>query len=40
LRGQRPAAIAVVHVATSIPDAEIADRLQRSATTIREAFEG
>jgi len=40
LRGQRPAAIAVVHVATSIDDAEIAARLQRSATTIREALEG
>lgn len=40
LRGQRPAAIAVVHVATSMADAEIAERLQRSAMTIREAFEG
>ena len=40
LRGQRPAAIAVVHVATSIDDAEIAARLQRSAITIREALEG
>ncbi|MFK4853066.1 IclR family transcriptional regulator [Microbacterium sp. ZW T6_19] len=40
LRGQRPAAIAVVHVATAIDDAEIAARLQRSAITIREALEG
>lgn len=38
LRGQRPAAIAVVHVATDRSDAEIAARLQRSATTIREAL--
>lgn len=40
LRGQRPAAIAVVHVATDLDDAEIAARLQRSAMTIREALEG
>ena len=40
LRGQRPAAIAVVHVATAIDDAEIAARLKRSATTIREALDG
>lgn len=38
LRGQRPAAIAVVHVATDRTAAEIAARLQRSATTIREAL--
>lgn len=38
LRGQRPAAIAVLHVATDQTDAEIAARLQRSATTIREAL--
>jgi DNA-binding IclR family transcriptional regulator len=38
LRGQRPAAIAVVHVATDRTDAEIAARLQRSAATIREAL--
>ncbi|MDR2320907.1 MAG: helix-turn-helix domain-containing protein [Microbacterium sp.] len=38
LRGQRPAAIAVVHVATDRTDAEIAARLQRSATTIRDAL--
>lgn len=40
LRGQRPAAIAVVHVATDRTDAEIAARLQHSATTIREALGG
>ncbi|WP_217183104.1 IclR family transcriptional regulator [Streptomyces sp. AC495_CC817] len=40
LRGQRPAAIAVVHVATALDDAEIATRLQRSASVIREALEG
>jgi DNA-binding IclR family transcriptional regulator len=40
LRGQRPAAYAVVHVATAIDDAEIAARLNRSATTIREALDG
>ncbi|WP_149084684.1 MULTISPECIES: IclR family transcriptional regulator [Microbacterium] len=40
LRGQRPAAIAVVHVATDLDDGEIAARLQRSATLIREALEG
>ena len=40
LRGQRPAAIAVVHVATDRTDAEIAGRLQRSATTIRESLGG
>ena len=38
LRAQRPAAIAVVHVATDRSDAEIAERLARSATTIREAL--
>ncbi|MBO9626593.1 MAG: helix-turn-helix domain-containing protein [Microbacterium sp.] len=40
LRGQRPAAIAVVHVATALDDAEIAARLQRSASVIRESLEG
>ena len=40
LRGERPAAIAVVHVATDLDDAEIAARLQRSATVIREALDG
>jgi DNA-binding IclR family transcriptional regulator len=40
LRGQRPAAIAVVHVATDRTDAEIAARLARSATTIRDALGG
>lgn len=40
LRGQRPAAIAVVHVATDLDDAEIAARLRRSASTIREALDG
>lgn len=40
LRGQRPAAIAVVHVATDLDDAEIAARLQRSAALIRDALDG
>ncbi|WP_295102891.1 IclR family transcriptional regulator [uncultured Microbacterium sp.] len=40
LRGQRPAAIAVVHVATALDDAEIADRLRRSASAIRDALDG
>lgn len=40
LRGQRPAAIAVVHVATDLDDAEIAARLRRSASAIREALDG
>lgn len=38
LRGQRAAAIAVVHVATDHDDAAIADRLQRSASVIRESL--
>jgi len=40
LRGRRPAALAVVHVASRHPDAEIAVRLQESATAIREALGG
>lgn len=40
LRGKRPAALAVVHVASRFDDAEIAARLQRSATTIRDALGG
>ncbi|WP_334152945.1 IclR family transcriptional regulator [Microbacterium sp.] len=40
LRGHRPAAIAVVHVATDLDDAAIADRLQRSASVIRDALDG
>ncbi|QNA92099.1 MULTISPECIES: IclR family transcriptional regulator [unclassified Microbacterium] len=40
LRGQRPSAIAVLHVATDLDDAEIAARLQRSAAVIREALDG
>ncbi|WEK62425.1 MAG: IclR family transcriptional regulator [Candidatus Microbacterium colombiense] len=40
LRGHRPAAIAVVHVATSLDDGAIAERLQRSAELIREALDG
>jgi len=40
LRAQRPAAIAVVHVATDLDDAEIAARLRRSASVIREALDG
>ena len=35
-----PAAIAVVHVATDHDDAEIAARLARSASAIRDALEG
>ncbi|WP_295010310.1 IclR family transcriptional regulator [uncultured Microbacterium sp.] len=38
LRGRRPAAIAVVHVATDRTDAEIAGRLLRSAEAIRESL--
>ena len=40
LRGQRPAAIAVVHVATDLDDAEIAARLQRSVSAIRDSLDG
>jgi DNA-binding IclR family transcriptional regulator len=40
LRGQRPAAIAVGHVATDLDDAAIAARLQQSAAVIREALDG
>jgi len=40
LRGQRPAALSVVHVATELDDAAIAARLQRSATVIRDALDG
>ncbi|PRB09433.1 IclR family transcriptional regulator [Microbacterium sp. MYb62] len=40
LRGQHPAAIAVVHVATDLDDSQIAARLQRSASVIREALDG
>ncbi|MBS0023406.1 IclR family transcriptional regulator [Microbacterium paraoxydans] len=40
LRGQRPCAIAVVHVATDLDDAEIAARLQRSAAVVRGALDG
>ncbi|WP_435743353.1 IclR family transcriptional regulator [Microbacterium sp. PMB16] len=40
LRGRRPAAIAVVHVATTLDDAAIAARLQRSAAVIRDALDG
>ncbi|MFS0893042.1 IclR family transcriptional regulator [Microbacterium sp. 179-I 3D3 NHS] len=40
LRGRRPSAIAVVHVATDLDDAAIAARLQRSASVIREALDG
>lgn len=40
LRGQRPAAIAVVHVASPDDPAAIARRLQRSAEAIRAALEG
>ncbi|MFB8189818.1 IclR family transcriptional regulator [Microbacterium sp. NPDC055988] len=40
LRSQRLAAIAVVHVATDLDDAQIAARLHRSAAVIREALDG
>jgi len=40
LRGKRPAALAVVHMASPHPDAVIAERLQRSAITIRDALDG
>lgn len=40
LRGQRPAAIAVVHVSTDIDETEIAARLQRAASDIRDALDG
>lgn len=40
LRGARPSALAVVHVASRFTDAEIAARLQRSAAVIREALGG
>lgn len=40
LRGHRPAAIAVVHVATSLDTAAIAARLQRSAAVIHDALDG
>lgn len=40
LRGQRPAALAVAHVATDLEDAVIAARLERSASAIRAALEG
>lgn len=40
LRGRRPAAIAVVHVAAPEDPAAIAERLRRSAETIREALGG
>lgn len=40
LRGQRPAAIAVVHVATSLDESDIASRLRRAASVIRDALDG
>lgn len=40
LRGKRPSALAVVHVASQFTDEEIAERLQRSARIIREALDG
>lgn len=40
LRGRRPAALAVVHVASQHPDARIAARLQASATAIRDSLGG
>ena len=38
VRGRRPAALAVVHVASRFPDAEIAARLRQCAATIRDAL--
>ncbi len=40
VRGRRPAAVAVVYVASAHEPADIAARLQRSATVIREALGG
>lgn len=40
VHGQRPAAIAVVHVASPADPATLAARLQRSANAIRSAFGG
>ena len=40
LRGARPAALAVVHVASRFADTEIAARLTRSADVIRAALDG
>jgi DNA-binding IclR family transcriptional regulator len=40
VRGRRPSAIAVVYVASAHEPADIAARLQRSATVIREALGG
>ncbi|MFE2771468.1 IclR family transcriptional regulator [Microbacterium resistens] len=40
LRGRRPTAIAVVHVATAHADADIAARLIRSAESIRASLDG
>ena len=40
VRGRRPAAVAVVYVASAHEPADIATRLQRSATVIREALGG
>ncbi|SJN28214.1 Transcriptional regulator, IclR family [Microbacterium esteraromaticum] len=40
LRGRRPAALAVIRVASPVPDAEIAQRLLHSAAAIREALGG
>ena len=40
VRGRRPSAIAVVYLASDHAPEEIAARLQRSATVIREALGG
>lgn len=40
VRGQRPAAIAVVHVASPVPETEIAAQLRQAAAVIRSALEG
>ena len=40
VRGRGPAAIAVVFVASTLSDEEIAARLSRSAAAIREALGG
>lgn len=40
VRGRRPCAIAVVYVASTYEPAQIAERLQRSATVVRDALGG
>lgn len=40
LRGHRPAAIAVVHVASPVPEHDIAAQLRQAASVIRTALDG